>query len=532
MYKQIRLTESDFHNLIVESLLRVINNNILIEGISDVTYHYCSLGSIYNILKDGKIKLTMSSNHADAYHKTNLFYLSTQRSKSNQIGYARNHRATCRIELDGYLLKTDGYQGKPIDYWGTTMGKQSDIGPKASRLFGRMPITTQDKKELLHSQGMSSNFEFEDRIFSNKPYLPLKYVKRIDCISDNKFLPIEKSILLLAKQNNINVSFYDSQKDFIFQTDNDINKQILSTKEEYEEKEPLRDDEYMVNRNSEIITNLASMLFYYKYYNTLNGNKDELYNELYDVLNKFNLTQFYDYVKENMPKTVMFIEDKLSPTMNNVRRLNTDEFAKSSISDNVMLFAQYVLNHYKSKSFSELAYYFKKHPWKKEKPSNTKIQEYVECVKLHYNGDTSYTILKADDVSFWNYIQKDYFYNELSRQVYNDEWNKQYGEDNVITHKSKDNESFKKYLQHLMYNDNLSLYKGAMILNKLFNWNEQEIDRMFGIMLEPIKLNKDEFIREENKVTFSDRERIVNVLFGNSEGYYRYRFRRIKHSQK
>lgn len=524
MNNSIKLTESELNDIITESISKTINN-ILIEGISDTTYHYCSLGSIYNILKDDEIKLTMSSNHADAHHKTNLFYLSTQRSKSNQIGYARNHRATCRIELDGYLLKADGYQGKPIDYWGETMGKQSDIGPKASRLSGRMPITTQDKKELLHSQGMSSNFEFEDRIFSNKPYIPLKYIKRIDCLSENKFIPLEKAILLLAKQKNINVSFYDSQKDFILQTNNTINQSILSSKETYIEPETFTTDEQRIKSNAGIITNLASMLFYYKYYNTLHGDKDELYNKLYNTLNKFNLTQFYQYVKDNMPQTIMFIEDKISTTENNIRRLNTDEFSKSSISNNVMLFAQYVLNHYKAKSFQQLQSYFKNNPWKQDyKPTNNNIKEYVECVKLSYNGDSSYQIIKADDISFWKYIQKDYFYNELSRQVDEDEWNKQYGENNIITYKSKNNISFKKYLQHLIYNDNLSLYQGTIILNKLFNNNDQQMDMMFGIVLKPLNLTKNDFIKEENKINFEDRENIIYQLFGNNDNYYKYLF--------
>ena len=118
----IHLTESIFHKL------------FLTEGFSDTTYHYCSIDSLYGMLKDGDIKLTMSSNRSDAYHKTKLFYLSTQRSKSVRFGYARNSGSECRVELDGYQLKADGYEGMPLDYWGASMGKQSDIGLNSPRV--------------------------------------------------------------------------------------------------------------------------------------------------------------------------------------------------------------------------------------------------------------------------------------------------------------------------------------------------------------------------------------------------------------
>ena len=66
------------------------------------------------------------------------------------------------------MLKRAGFQGRPLDYWGASMGKQSDIGLNSSRVQAQFaggkdfhPETQEDKEAILKSQQTSSNFEFD-----------------------------------------------------------------------------------------------------------------------------------------------------------------------------------------------------------------------------------------------------------------------------------------------------------------------------------------------------------------------------------
>ena len=62
MKTNITITEAQLGNIIKERLKKVLN-----EGISDTTYHFTSLYSCVDILKNNTFNLTMSSNRSDAY---------------------------------------------------------------------------------------------------------------------------------------------------------------------------------------------------------------------------------------------------------------------------------------------------------------------------------------------------------------------------------------------------------------------------------------------------------------------------------
>ena len=493
--------------------------SLLAEGMTDVTYHYCSFDALYNILKDGDIKLTMSSNSADAYHKTNLFYLSTQRSKSLKLGYAANSRNECRIELDGYKLKADGYQSRPLDYWGGSMGKQSDIGlnsPRNILQYGTRSFDSQEDREaVLRAQGRSSNFEFEDRIFSDKPFLSLKYVKRIDCMI-SEMHPIYKSILHLAKDNGVNVFFYNNEKDFILQTENIVNSNVNSSTGEYVE-----DEKYTPEQRErglvEPIATLCGMLYYYDPFG------DDTDEKVLETLRQFGLEKFYDNVAKIFPKKKMWADSLCFSMANDIRRLNTDTFRRCKYSNNVMLLAQHVLRTFGVNNFTSLARYYDnriKTEINKKKPDNI-IQESVKCVMLsyYYDWNHEYDIVPNNRV-FWELFDKEQFYNEITRQIDDDEWNQQYGEKPVIMHKSKNNESFKKYIQHLMYNDNLSLYDGSAILCKIYNDNWEKMGEAFGRIVRPILLNRENYFDNEFKLSFSDRMEVEDKLFKNFNDLY------------
>ena len=519
-------------NGITESKQSLIN-----EGISDVTYHFCSLPSLHSILESGKLALTMSSNMADAYHKTNLFYLSTQRSKSSRLGYAGNssghgRNPIARIELDGDMLKRAGFQGKPLDYWGASMGKQSDIGLNSSRLQAQFaggkdfhPETQEDKETILKSQQTSSNFEFEDRIFSNKPSMSLTYIKRIDClVPGGKITPIEKSILQLAENRGVLVSFYDNEKDFVRETTNTLNQQILNSEGEYENQRLGKPDEERLAYNAKTVATLSAILLYYSYYNNMvNGVPGEkTLTKLNNALSKFGLERYYNYCVKELPKIAMFLEENIGTSFeDSLRKANTNDLTKNSLSDNVMSYAQYVFNHYGVNSCRALRMYFKNHPYQSKKPKNIQLQEKVQCVEINYGGSSA-MIYRADTSPFWGrWFDKDMFYQDISRQLEEDDWNEQngYGDDRSIHHKSKDSQSFLKYIQHLTHNDNLSLYDGAIILNKIFNYDQGKISTMFGFTIKPVEVDREYFKQNENRFSFEDGQSVKESLFGSDKAY-------------
>ena len=472
----------------------------------------------------GKLKLAMSTNKADAYHKTKLFYLSTQRSKNNRLGYARNREV--RIELDGYKLKSHGYQGQPLDYWGGFMGKQSEIGIDAfKKKYGNKNDNYSDeqRRNITNSQAHTTNFEFEDRIFSNKPSLSLDYVSRIDCLVE-ELEPIDKDILNMAQKLGVNIAFYNSEKDFILQTNNVINDEVSRIEGEYDNRWDKYDDSQKSRTYPELITKLCALLFYYKFYNNHNSNPQVINDAISNVLTKFDLSEYTEHVINELPHVIMWIRRDIPYLETAFRKLNTDSFTNAKKSENIMLLAQYVLNHYKVSSFVGLNIYFEKHPWQKDRPKEVKVKEFVKCVRV--NGYDDYRILKADNKRFWDYMDKGFFYNEISRLIDNDEWSKQngYEDDVLIHHKSKDAQSFLKYIQWLMHNNNLSLYDGATIVGKLFSL--EDLKSIFGFDMTPCTLNKAEYIKEEDAwhIPLQEQDDIRLELFGSDQNYYRYRY--------
>jgi hypothetical protein len=471
----------------------------------------------------------MSANKSDAYHKTKLFYLSTQRSKNNRLGYARNREV--RIELDGYKLKSHGYQGRPLDYWGGLMGKQSEIGIDAfKKKYGNKndDYSDEQRRNITNSQAHTSNFEFEDRIFSNKPSLSLDYVSRIDCLVE-ELEPIDKDILNMAQKLGVNIAFYNSEKDFILQTNNVINDEVSRIEGEYDDRWDKYDDSQKSRTYPELITKLCALLFYYKFYNNHNSNPQVVNDAISNVLNKFDLSEYTEYVINELPHVIMWIIRDIPYLETALRKLNTDSFTNAKKSENIMLLAQYVLNHYKVSSFVGLNIYFEKHPWQKDRPVNVKIVEQVPCIALTWGGEEP-RIYKGDRL-FWGYefpwSDEQMFYSEIEQIVERNQWDKDNGYDDVedvkIHHNSKDNTSFLKYIQHLMHNKNLTAFEGVTILSKIMS--EGDMVKTFGYSVKPIMIDKDKMIELENNINWDDKKLMIPALFGDENSYYQYMFR-------
>lgn len=171
-------------------------SEIITEGLSKVIYHYTSVNSAATILESGNFELTSSIGSAVEFQyapKGYPYYISTTRSRRGGF-----HSNSGRYASSGVLFVLDGewysrhYKAKPIDYW-------QDRDPK-------------------HSAQRAS--EAEDRIFSKSPTMSIKGVTAVHVfVTDDADQAVIKaktrSIMVLAKKQDIPVYFYDTFVDWV-----------------------------------------------------------------------------------------------------------------------------------------------------------------------------------------------------------------------------------------------------------------------------------------------------------------------------
>ena len=336
---------------------------ILLERISAISYHFTSLYSCINILKNNEFRLTLSSNYSDSYDKKRLFYLSTQRSANKDLGYANKLGSCVRIQLDGDIINQN-YHGKPIDYW------------KDKQLYYSHDYESCYGKGFSNSKKYHTSFEMEDRIFSYNPTIEnaSKYIKRIDVLlSDMRKDLIDRerdeaiTIYMLCRRDGINANIYNNLKDFNFMTDNNINDEI---KKEYDDgniyintnftnSERYKISHEIFSKNHQYITileHLFNILTDGKIYNK----SQEIYSFIADTLEKFGLKQYITPLIKQLQKSygTNYKESAslLSNTVNApIRRLNHD-FPDDEDSNRIMKFGSYVLKNKNASNFDEISW--------------------------------------------------------------------------------------------------------------------------------------------------------------------------------
>ena len=357
MKTSITITEAQLGSIIKECFKKVLN-----EGISDMTYHFTSLYSCVDILKNNSFNLTMSSNRSDAYDNKRLFYLSTQRGRSKDIGYASHLSSCVRIQLDGNALRTK-YAGKPIDYWGASMGKQICYNDDISG------------KGMTSTKQHHPNFEMEDRIFSYEPTIAnaSKYIGRIDVYietdtNDTESLNNEKEtaiiIWVLSKTKKIPVYIYNNLKDFNFMTDNTINDEIeqlykddfhATTERKYSDQPLYRAYKDISHKNT-YVTILLHLL------NVLSNGEifrkdNRAYALISNTLQKFGLEQYKADVIKYLKSAYYYSFDEscelLAHTSNvPIRKLNTEHPHEDS--NRIMRLGAWILKNKGVSNFDQL----------------------------------------------------------------------------------------------------------------------------------------------------------------------------------
>lgn len=343
-------TTENLRELIKECVKDTIN--MLYEGITDITYHFCTIKACYNIVKTNSFRLTMASNGGDSYDTKRLFYLSTQRSRSGDIGYAQQG-CNVRIQLDGRKLSYN-LKGQPLDYWGEN-GKQSYF-----------------TKPDVYGSGWQSaarkhlNFEMEDRIFSYEPVIKnaFSYITRIDIYLDGKDYVNEfeyaYAIWEMLSYGNIQVNVYDDKVQFNNMGPRTINDKLKEMQNNYQSEEGkylrvrTNSDIHIIRRMKQlyrvILSDIVNIL--HNGYLRYDKNKNQF---IADTLKKYG---FEEYISDVVRITNDSYWDPSLESCSNelekeLRKLNT-EYPYDNDANRLMKLGAKVIKLNSAKSFSDL----------------------------------------------------------------------------------------------------------------------------------------------------------------------------------
>ena len=188
-----------------ERLDKIIQDELqtLTEGVSDEIYRYLDANELEQTLKNDKFYMTAAvgtGSESDLIKKGKFYFISFTRSRGGDY-HQRPSAFSALIKVDGRKLG-QRYSGKAVDYWAS-----------ATR-----------------SERGSGRSEAEDRIYSDKPYIPKasQYIKSIHFLIKNSGSPDNvygdlnstiaqrvRNVMLLAKKKNIPIFYYNNVPDFI-----------------------------------------------------------------------------------------------------------------------------------------------------------------------------------------------------------------------------------------------------------------------------------------------------------------------------
>lgn len=165
----------------------------ILEGISEILYHYTRLNGLTEILKTGEFRLTPDLGtdvEKVNRQKDKIYYGSFSRSRVGRYHYpiVDVQQGATIIVVDGRKLQADGYTGAPMDYWGW---------------------------------GGNQNDEMEDRVYSKQSTIPnfLKYIREVHILVSDQDTTARDNAVRAARlayrtltQRGISVYVYSSAK--------------------------------------------------------------------------------------------------------------------------------------------------------------------------------------------------------------------------------------------------------------------------------------------------------------------------------
>lgn len=428
-----RINRDILREMVIDSLRAYLGEgkSMLNERVSSVLFHFCDLGNLYYICNDNQFVLSSGyRGYADAnINQGKPFYLSCTRQMDGRQGYSSERNV--RIELDGDLLN-QRYKGGPVDYWGTSMGKQQYYQQK------RIP-------------SMQSRTENEDRIFSSEPIIKdaIKYIKRIDILinqNSKKQMPIVFSICMTPFKGLIHL--YDNKKDFLLRK-TDGNPELLkdiASNSDYNISSQWESSRRLQERSiKRAIVDLLEIIYFGEY-----DSDKKAMEAAYKSLRAHNMDEYLPLVKEMNLRG--FFDDYFANRQAIFDTLRTDHIAYPKF---MKLFSEY-LRSINGKSLDDVIRH------KKKIMSGGKrwdINDYNTSIKANFLCSVwrQLIIPRPGKTPIWKVFpdMRERFVSVVTN----------YGWD-MPQHKSASDEKFVKYLEHLTKIE-LSVSQYMDIVNRL-----------------------------------------------------------------
>lgn len=445
---------------------RIVSEALINEGFSEVLYHFTTIQSLYNILRTNSIRLSSTfstPNGADDYsHGNKIYYLSCTRQSNGSLGFS--HNRDVRIELDGRLLSYR-YSGKAIDYWGSSGGKSHYYDTESN---GK-------RREIDYKQPFTEN---EDRIVSNEPFIYdiSNYVKHIDIFLPSKdydFNSYDISVACLAyfKYSFDKVTIYGDRESFDNRiSKNNINNYIKEVGYSYLSQNNNNFPE-VTKDNVRLGKSIANVIRYILFGETT---QKDFYKKVNELISSYSLEPYRSVINKRLQNVNDFYLSTVT-LADLCNDLSNDIQSIQQSNDNI-LYNQVMkmLTDYcnpKGITNTRKAYAYKADLINSIASNGRKNYDYDKInndVSLTYIKIGRYLIVDLNKTNIWD-ILPDYMKDEFISVVYNHFLSY----DNDIQHKSKSDEHFYKYLQHLTKN----FFSVRDYLNFLKKWNFSEDDK-------------------------------------------------------
>lgn len=428
-------------------MILYLNEDIIKEGLSKTIYHFTTLQNLLEIMNTDNMYLQsgLRSGGSDSKSNSKLFYLCFTRVSDGRFGYSRNRNV--RIEFDGDRLSYN-YSGKPIDYWGETMGKQYYF-----------KNAQEDNKIIDYTQPYTEN---EDRLFSKEPVIRdvSKYINRIDVlVNENNEQEMAIAYKLCHKDN---IFIYNNQKDFNAKNQNTINLSLQANFDKYSNASIKPKYHNSKRVTEECVTDAVNFILYWE------CNNDDLKKNAALLLKQYGLEKYTSYVVKNIGKN-WFMAD----VIDSFTRIS-DKMLSDGIKEDYVLTMQmlrdYCLKHNITDRYSAFKYkkslenkliqndyshrYYDQFDYDKTLTTLAYITPHNNDLRINENGITKHLygvtlILHPEKDSVWDieYLKDNVKYSFESGDI------SYY----VNSHKSKNDEYFQKYLKHLSMNNNFTV---------------------------------------------------------------------------
>ena len=458
--------------------MRRVGRNILLkENVSERVYHFTSLPAYLKMVQEDTIYLqnAFAGKGADMYDAKRPFYLSLSRNKSVRMGYGSKYNSSenypvVRIEFDGRALNAD-FRSRPVDYWRASMGKQSYYEPGSGESFSKS----------------HSRFEYEDRIFSvNESISPAsKYISRVDIYVPEKDMNV-REMLFSARFPEVETRYYTSLKDFSLQSDNYL-----------EDDDVFQGLKFSYEKHTDFIGTHSKQMVLEYFGKVMRFISDSPKEDGGVMMRRYRLEKYMPFYMKGADSREWggpsVLVDSL---MSHMQSLSREPDRDGSL---ILRMISDLFRQYGFESPRDIVEYCSRDVYsrKREEKQAEELQGLWEDVRdkeflvVSYRNNLS---IDPENADFWDFYtrgmsnnERNYAINTFIDNLHYYVTTDGYG---ANPHKSRDDEYFKKYLQHIAING-VTINKMIDILDKLnITWMFDEIGiRMFEMSGEQIRMN-------------------------------------------